>query len=361
MQGFRHDLIKSVVLLGMVSAAAVADDSAVIFMYHHVDDSTPASTSIPPALFARQLDYLEREGFSVLPLLELVEAIASGREVPERSIAITFDDGYSSVMDQALPELEKRGWPFTVFVNTQAVDQGFGGYLSWDDLRALGQSGGTIGNHSASHAHLLRRESGESDSRWRSRINDDIEMAAQRLEEEVGRYSIAVFAYPYGEYTTELKEIVSAHGLYAVGQQSGPFGPHSDFLALPRFPIAASLQSIDEFGLRARTRPLPVRLIGEERHVLESTEAQPALLLALENNDDVRVDALNCYASGQGRMMIEWRNEQRDEFAVIPAEPFSSGRSKVNCTAPSASAAGIYYWYGHLWMKKQSNGDWYRE
>ncbi|MGW8368710.1 MAG: polysaccharide deacetylase family protein [Gammaproteobacteria bacterium] len=356
---YRHRL--ATCLLALAPSVGITGESAVIFMYHHVDDSTPASTSVSPALFERQLDYLEREGFSVRPLLELIEALEAGQPVPDGSVAITFDDGYSSVLEHALPALQKRDWPFTVFVNTEPVDNGFGGYLSWDELRELGRAGATIGNHSATHAHLVRKDAGESDSEWRARIGDEIDTAAGRLAAEVGAYTIPVFAYPYGEYAVALEQIVADHKLYGVGQQSGPFGRGSDFLALPRFPLAAELDSLDEFGLRARTRPLPVRVVGEERHIVEPELARPALHLALAANArDVRADALSCYASRQGRMAIEW-GEPGAAFIATPNEPLSAGRTKYNCTAPSLSASGVYYWYGYLWMKKERDGDWYAE
>jgi peptidoglycan/xylan/chitin deacetylase (PgdA/CDA1 family) len=338
-----------------------AAQDGVIFMYHHVDSETPRSTSISPAEFATQLAYLEREEFKVLPLLELIEGLQSGDPLPERSVAITFDDGYASVLTAALPELRSRGWPFTVFVNTQAIDEGYSGYLSWDDLRQLGANGATIGNHSVSHAHLVRRLDAESRAEWSRRVAREIGGADERLREEVGDYLVPVFAYPYGEYTPELESIVQARGLFGLGQQSGAVGNTSDFLALPRYPIASSLElSAEDFALRAHSRALPVRVVGQETHIV-ARDPRPPVELEIVGADDLRLGELACYASGQGRMQVDWDGAAMRQFKAVPSEPLGPGRSKYNCTVPSRSVDGVYYWYAYLWMKQREDGSWYDE
>jgi peptidoglycan/xylan/chitin deacetylase (PgdA/CDA1 family) len=353
----------SIVLMALLLAACdvPAAQDGVIFMYHHVDAATPRSTSISPDEFAAQLAYLEREEFHVLPLLELIESLQSGETLPERSVAITFDDGYDSVLTAALPELSARGWPFTVFVNTQAIDEAYSGYLSWDDLRELGANGATIGNHSVSHAHLVRRLDGENAAAWNRRVSGEIRVANERLRAEVGDYLIPVFAYPYGEYTSELESIVRAQGLFGLGQQSGAVGATSDFLALPRYPIASSLDlSAEDFALRAHSRALPVRVSGPEQHVV-ARDPRPSVELEIVSDDDLRLGELACYASGQGRMNVEWDGASMRKFRAVPLEPLGPGRSKYNCTAPSRSVNGVYYWYAYLWMKQREDGSWYDE
>jgi peptidoglycan/xylan/chitin deacetylase (PgdA/CDA1 family) len=345
----------------VASPGSQAARDGVILLYHHVADDTPASTSVTIDAFRAQLDYLERGGFNVMPVLELVRALENGDEVPDRSVAITFDDAYRSILSNALPELAARGWPFTVFVSTEGIDDGYAAYLSWDELRYLGERGATIGNHSVTHTHLVRQAEGESSAVWRRRVRGEIEAAEARLAAEVDDYRVPVFAYPYGEYTAAIKAIVADLGLYGLGQHSGAVGPTSDFFALPRYPIATDLGLTEsEFALRVRSRALPVRLVGDEQHIVGDDEA-PALRLALEGAGDVRLVELACYASGLGRMSLEWADAAMTAFVARPAGALGSGRSKYNCTAPSASTAGVYYWYGYLWMKRQQDGRWYDE
>ena len=347
-------------ILLVVMTDAEPAESGVIFMYHHVDDSTPAATSVRPDEFSEQMDWLAGEGFTVLPLLELLEGLNAGGSLPDGSVAITFDDAYSSVLAAAMPVLRERDWPFTVFVSTEAVDNDYRGYLSWDELRELGRNGATFGNHSVSHAHLVRRLNDESEADWERRISAEISAARTRLDDELGAQTIPVFAWPYGEYTTDTKQLLGDAERYGLGQHSGASGPDSDFLALPRYPVATGL-TLDEFALRARSRPLPVSLVGPEQHVSEPGEARPLLRLALDNVTDVRVDELACYASGQGRMQLEWLDDRQTRFIVTPEENLRAGRSKYNCTAPSRNEAGVWYWFGYLWMRQLPDGSWYAE
>jgi peptidoglycan/xylan/chitin deacetylase (PgdA/CDA1 family) len=346
---------------GSVTMAAVAADSAVIFMYHHVAEDTPPATSIAPARFESHLTYLEREGFEVLPLLEVVDALARNEPVPDRTVVITFDDGYSSVLDTALPALARRRWPFTVFVSTESVDAGYGGYLGWSELRQLAAAGATIGNHTVSHAHLVRRAADESDTEWRRSVEGEIQTAAERLQTELGSAAIPVLAYPYGEYTLELKQFVADLGLIALGQQSGAISSGSDWQALPRFPMATGFDDLEEFALKARTRPLPAMLAMAERHIVDAGEERPLLRIELPDGGDFRRTGLACYASGQGKMALSWIGQGQRQVEVRPSEPLRPGRTKYNCTAPSVSESGVYYWFSYLWMRPQPDGRWYSE
>ena len=79
-----------------LSLAHSAED-AVILMYHHVDTSTPPATSTTPEQFAAHLDYLARENFTVLPLLDVLTAIKSGLELPEKTVGAMSDHSAGQV------------------------------------------------------------------------------------------------------------------------------------------------------------------------------------------------------------------------------------------------------------------------
>lgn len=347
--------------VGLSPRLAYAADSAVILMYHHVDWDTPQSTSVTPDRFAAHLDYLAQEGFRIRPLLEVLESVKTGSELAEKTVVLTFDDGYISVLENALPLLRDRNWPFTVFVSTEFVDKDYRAYLSWDQLRQLADNGGTIGNHSRTHTHLVRRADNESVQAWQQRVRDEIIDAGERIGAELGDAAIPVFAYPYGEYDTSVKEIVQQLGLFALGQHSGAVGLQSDLLAVPRFPIATGYDELDDFELRVHSRTLPALILGRESHILDAGESQPPLRLRITPGD-FRADALVCYASNQGVMDLRsWTRDERLEVVARPVQPLRPGRTRVNCTAPSTTESGVYYWFGYLWMKKNSDGSWYAE
>ena len=138
------------------SVPAAQADHGVVLLYHHIDEGTPTSTSTTPARFEEHLEHIEQWGYTVMPLEEMITTLRSGGLIPDKALAITFDDAYGSVFSQAHPRLGARGWPYTVFVHSDAIAATPGLHLSWNQLRQMQDNGATIAGHSASHAHLSR-------------------------------------------------------------------------------------------------------------------------------------------------------------------------------------------------------------
>lgn len=333
-------------LLLVLAGTARAESHAVVLLYHHVDADTPASTSVTPAVFERHLDYLWDNNFFVLPLAEILDAIAAGKSLPENAIAITFDDAYESVHRVAWPMLRERRWPFTVFVSTDYIDAGYGNYMSWPQIRELAENGGTIGNHSVAHAHPLDRLPGENRSAWLARFREDLLSAAQRIEDETG-VATKLYAWPYGEFGAELERVIADLGWYGVGQQSGVIGTDTPLTSAPRFPISTSFAEMNDFVLRVRARPLPVRVIAPEDRLLESGARAPVLELEL-TSDAYAPATIGCFTSDGSRIDVRWQNERR--FRIQAQTPPGSGRSKYTCTAPYPGEQGVFGWYSHLWI-----------
>ena len=350
-------LLARVLLLTVAGAAFAKPDAdagadhAVILLYHHVADDTPASTSVRPERFAEHLDWLSDNDYRVLPLLQLLERLQAGEPVPDRAVAITFDDAWVSVHDVAAPMLAERGWPFSVFVNTDAVDARQGPVMTWDQLRALPALGGSLGSHSAGHAHMPARRDGESDAAWRARIDADLERAARRIETETGR-APRVFAYPYGEDSGALAARVGRVHDFALVQRSGAVGPVSDFLAVPRFPLAVRFDGLDRLERAVRSRPLPVREI-RTAPAADGVRAAPldSLTLALEPGG-YRFDALACYSSGGEVLELHRPMDATERIVRITVGGLDRpGRNKINCTAPASDGSGDWYWYSYQWLR----------
>ena len=210
-----------------------AANHCVILQYHHFSNDTPAITSVTPEQFDKHLEYLNSHDFKVLPLRYVVHALKHRQDLPDRCVSLTVDDAYSSVYRNALPRLQKLGWPLTVFVNTQGVDQSVSSYMTWGQMREMSRQGVTFENHGHGHIHTLRKLVNESDDEWRQRVMRDISIAQQRITEEIG-IAPELFAHPYGEYNAAVLDIIRRMGLTGFGQQSGPAWPGADFGALPR-------------------------------------------------------------------------------------------------------------------------------
>ncbi|HER63143.1 MAG TPA: polysaccharide deacetylase [Desulfobacteraceae bacterium] len=340
----------------LLSFSLHAADHAVILLYHHVSDETPASTSVSPAIFRQHLDYLESNDFRVMPLSQVLKTLEEGRPVPDRAVAITFDDAYRSVYDQAMPLLKEKEYPFTVFVNTEAIDNQYRNYMSWNDLKALMDVGAEIGNHSHTHPHLVRILEGETTEQWGNRVEREIVLAAQRLQKKLG-VEVAMFAYPYGEHTPELRKIIGELGYMGIAQQSGAVGYGFNRLAVPRFPMATNYADMDRFAVSVNSRPLPVTGVSSGPSVqVEGESGRHRLVFALLPGG-YRSSGLSCYSS-DGERLVPVREDGR---ISVQLPDWKAGRRKINCTAPSSSENGEYYWYSHLWLVKKPDGQWYTE
>ncbi|MCG5530870.1 polysaccharide deacetylase family protein [Halorhodospira halochloris] len=329
-------------------------DSAVVFMYHRFGEDRYPSTSVRLDQFDDQLEFLEENDFNVWSIERIVKAMQDGESIPDKTVAITVDDAYASVYEEAYPRMKERDWPMTLFVATDDVDSGRQAYMDWDQMREMQDSGlVTFANHSATHDYLVRRDPDqESKEEWEKRMREDINKAQQRLQEELGEdvnEDPRLYAYPFGEYNERLAEIITDKGYIAFGQHSGAMGSVEDPRALPRFPVNEQFGGMDDFSQRARSLPLPVKEMEPFEPVLEDNNP-PRMKITLKDDNDVATGRLNCFASRQGLMELEWLDEQRNTFAVQAEEEFGRGRARYNCTAPHRDGSGRFFWFSKQWL-----------
>ena len=344
-------------LLIIVPLIASASRAATVLVYHHVSNTMPPSTSISPERFIAHMDYLEKNNYHIVPLIELTEKLRSGKELPDKTIAITFDDSYADVYTAAYPILKKRGWPFTFFVNTDAVGSGKL-FVTWDQLREMSKNNVTIANHTTSHNHIVRLNEGESPKQWLIRITKEITNSQLKIEQEIGS-APKIFAYPFGEYNSDIKQLLKKLGYVAFTQQAGVLSLSTDLQILPRFPFGGSFTELNDFIEKVKTLPMPVKyveLYADKKHKLEDIVVKagdrPYLVLTLE--DKKLASKTSCFATGQGKINTEIID---GKIWAQTAKPFPQGRMKINCTAPS-NEKGRFYWFTQLWLVTDKNGKW---
>ncbi len=329
--GLAVGLLAGVLVTGPVAPASGDAGSAVVLLYHRFGVSASPSTNIRLDQFEGHLETLESGGYTVLPVPEIVARLKGGENLPELTVGITIDDAHKSVYHQAWPRLREAGFPFTLFVSTDSLDAGYGETMSWEQVRELARSGVTIGNHGAAHDHMTSLGIAEN--------MDKIAKASRRISEETGRPS-ELFAYPYGEFDTNLRRRVAEAGFAAAfGQHSGVVHGGSDFHALPRFSLNQRFGDLPRFRLVTRTLPLPVEEVTPSDPVLTVNPPQLGFTVSRELEN---LSALRCYASGRGEMAIERLGERRYEMRL--AKPLPPGRARINCTLPAAN--GRWRWHG---------------
>lgn len=206
-----------------------------VVMYHHIDklDEHNVAT-IPPERFEKHLQYLREHNFDVLTLDELVDAIKSQTALSRKTVALTFDDGYLDNFTNAFPLLKKYNVPATMYITPDLVGQP--GYMNWEQLREMQQSGITIGSHTRRHQYLPDA----SPEQW----VDEIVNSRRILEEKLG-VSINHFSYPVGGFNKNIKQLVKRAGYQsAVSTNRGYDRYNKDVFELNR----VTIDETDNFG-----------------------------------------------------------------------------------------------------------------
>ena len=330
-----------------LSTATLAADHFNTLLYHHVSDVTPRSTSLSPDEFAAHMAYLHDNNYAVVDLGEAISAVQAGMPLPEKSIVITFDDAWKNIYTNALPILEKYAYPYTIFVNTDPIDQGNRFAMTWDMLRDVKQRGGTLANHTSDHDYLVRKP--EYNEQWLNDALANIDNAQQRLEDETGP-TPKWLAYPYGEYNLTLKQALKDQGYIAFGQQSGGIAKFSDWQALPRFPAAGPYANLKSLKLKLASQPMPVDYAAFPEPVVRTDQgnANPPVLTATmlkQEKKGVR-QQLRCFILGAAKSP-EWSDTTHWQISADKALP--EGRSRYNCTAPIWGQKN-YYWLSQQWL-----------
>lgn len=315
--------------------------TGVVLIYHRFGEDDIPTTNIRLDQFDAQLEELTSGGYHFPQPDEYIAALSGQGRIPDRSVLVTVDDGYASAAREAWPRLRAAGIPMLFFIATDPIDQGMAGYVSWDDLRRLRAEGVTIGHHGAAHLYMPRSTA--------EAVAADIERASARFEEELG-FVPDIFAYPYGEFDAEVRDIVKSHGFRAAfAQYSGVAPQGADLFTLPRFPINERYGDIDRFRLVVNARALPAANILPEGPVLDPANNPPAYGFSL-TRDIPGLSALACYPSHMSSQAdVSIIRGRRVEVRF--AEPFPPGRNRINCTLPGAN--GRWYWLGRYFYVPQ--------
>jgi peptidoglycan/xylan/chitin deacetylase (PgdA/CDA1 family) len=162
-------------------------------MYHHINSAPPASEldarlTVTDADFARQLTYLRCAGYYSITLSQLFDGIYGGAPLPDKTVILTFDDGYADGYTNAFPLLRWAGFGGTFSIVTGWVGQP--GYLNWDQMREMAGAGMEMAAHSVSHPDLGKEQDNV--------VRDQLSRSKRNLEENLGQ-PVAFFVYPSGE------------------------------------------------------------------------------------------------------------------------------------------------------------------
>jgi peptidoglycan/xylan/chitin deacetylase (PgdA/CDA1 family) len=231
---------------------------AVPILCYHRFGAKATPLTVTPTAFAAQMDYLARNGYTVVPVARLAAFLAGREPLPRKTVAITIDDGYRSTYEIAYPILARHGFPATLFLYSDFV--GAKDALSWTQMKEMLAAGVfDIQPHSRTHANLTQKQPGETDAQYRDRLRREVDVPINTIRDRLGAPS-ATFAYPYGDVNdaviAELKRRDVAAGVTVTPGGNG-------FFAYPfylRRSMVYGTDSIDAFKAKLVTFvPFPNR------------------------------------------------------------------------------------------------------
>jgi peptidoglycan/xylan/chitin deacetylase (PgdA/CDA1 family) len=229
--------------------------SVATLLYHHVGPVTQETCrglTVDPAAFSRQIATLSAMGYTAILPDDFAAHVKGEKEVPLRSVMITFDDAYADLVAHAFPVLERYSFPTTVFVPTALIGSTIQcspknpyarmELMTAEDIASWARRGVTFGAHSRTHADLTDLEPASA--------IDEITGSKNDLEEITGN-AVTSFAYPFGKFNPAIESVVESNFTTAFTIEEGMNESTTSLTALNRTMVQHGDSLVDVL-LRAR-------------------------------------------------------------------------------------------------------------
>jgi peptidoglycan/xylan/chitin deacetylase (PgdA/CDA1 family) len=265
-----------------------------------------------------------------------------GRLLPKKAVILTIDDGYLSFFTHGWPLLKKYNYTATVFIQTETV--GGADFMSWAQIKEIQKAGIEIGNHSASHAYFLNLPAGEREVAFKQ----DLEKSESELKKHLGKMP-KIYAYPSGEWTSEMEMILKKSGYHAAAvQKSGVFCEKTNMMAVPRFPMGGNFGNLEGFKNKSKMKALRVIRTTPESPIY--TENPPKVVVELDIKN-IQISNIQFFVDGTKAEIAEVNTKTVPPFVTLKAPAKIKGRHTLyTITAPSSDGKS-WHWYSYLWVQ----------
>ncbi len=199
------------------------------------ENKTQLQYRVTVAMFEAQMKYLSDKGYQTITFADLVENQIHGKPLPEKSIVLTFDDGWKSQYELAVPILEKYKFTATFFIITNST--GTKSYMSVDELKDLHAKGFEIASHTKSHPKLPTLDD--------AKLLEELQGSKKALEDKLG-ITVTTLAYPYYAHDARVMKAVQDAGY--LGARAGWGGFKNDPQHMFEFVSQESINNPDPFA-----------------------------------------------------------------------------------------------------------------
>jgi peptidoglycan/xylan/chitin deacetylase (PgdA/CDA1 family) len=222
--------------------------------YHDFSETAPETAMrIRTSKFRHQMDVIRQLGIAVIPMSDFTAWRRGEKQIPEKSIVLTFDDGWKSVYTDAFPILKEFGYPFTLFLYKNYVDGG-GKALTLSMIEEMLKSGASIGSHSVSHPYPveIKNQRKKGFDPYDAYLRKEMGESKRFLETKLAT-TVSCYAYPGGFYTAEMiplgAEFGYDHLFTVIPGKVKRAAPNS---SLPRYIILGNYDKIFELATNFR-------------------------------------------------------------------------------------------------------------
>lgn len=227
-----------------------------ILSYHNFAEKCGAPLCTPRKIFQEQMKYLRDNGYRVITMKALLGFLEYRHGIPEQSVVITIEDGYRSFYKIAYPILKSYGYPATLFVYTDFMENAKKG-ITWDQLRKIKADGFEVGSNCISRTDLSKKMEKEEEVDYLKRVKNELVLSKKAIDKNL-RQKTLYLAFPYGGYNQIILRFSEEAG-YKIGlsmrEGSNPF--FADPLSLKRKRIIhrdmkrfiAGLETFKKFSL----------------------------------------------------------------------------------------------------------------
>lgn len=177
--------------------------------YHNFSNTKPVSEMrMRTSEFCTQMQYIKDAGLSVITMEDFLQWLRGERQLPERCILITIDDGWKSVWTDAYPVLKAYGYPFTTFLYTRYI-QVQGDSMTKAQIQEMAAHGATIGSHSTNHLYPKSwRRLAQGSEAYAAQVKREILDSRDKL---VGLFGpCSAYCYPGGYNTPPMLDALRA-------------------------------------------------------------------------------------------------------------------------------------------------------
>lgn len=210
------------------------EDIGIPVLYYHsvLPDSevtTRNEVTISPENLKKQLSLVKELGYTTLTMSELNDYIVNNKEIPKKSILITFDDGYADNYVHAFPILKELDMKATIFVISSGIDGGY--YMSSDQLKDMVKYGIDIESHTVNHVHLNTLS-------YKEQLKELKDSKA--TIEKVTNKEVLSIAFPFGDFNNDtLKAATDAGYSVAFTTNKGLANRTDNKVALDRIYVSS--------------------------------------------------------------------------------------------------------------------------